>query len=107
MAAGRGRRQLLAFALLVVIYSDICVDGKIEGNLKEIGNNDYIVWRVAPRRHVWARLCPASAPSKKPNLGLAWYGFDDVQSNFANFKNCSEIAKNETGNWQDYTERMR
>ena len=113
MAAGRGH-QLLGLALLVVIYADITVDanknkavGKIEGNRREIGNHDYITWIVAPRKKVTTRLCPSSAPSKKPNLGLAWYGFDDVQNRFASFKNCSEIARNETGNWQDYTARLR
>ena len=109
------RRHLLAFALLAVIYSGIAVDTNRDkavsktqkGNVKEIGNYDYIAWRVAPKKKVWARLCSSSAPSEKPDLGLAWYGFDDVQNSFANFKDCSEFAKNDTGNWHDYTEMMR
>ena len=110
MAAGR-----LAFALLAVIYSGIAVDtnkdkavSKIQkGSVKEIGSYDYIAWRVAPKKKVWARLCPSSAPSVKPDLGLAWYGFDNVQNRFDSFNDCSKFAKNETGNWHDYTEMMR
>ena len=111
MAAG-WRRFLIAFDLLVIIYSGIALDTNSTNNavskrLKKIGNHDYIVWRVALKTTFWARFCPEGTPMKRPNLGLAWYGFDDIQSNFASFKNCSEIAKNKTGNWQDYTERLR
>ena len=58
------RRHLLAFALLAVINSGIAVDkinnkavSKIQkGNVKEIGNYDYIAWRVAPKKKVWLAL---------------------------------------------------
>ena len=107
MAAGR---HLLAFALFAVIYSGIAVDAskdKAVLGVKEIGNYNYIAWRVAPKKKVWAKLCPSSAPSEKLDLGLAWYGFDNVQNKFDSFKDCSKFAKNETGNWTDYTEMMR
>ena len=112
MPSGR-RCQLLVLALPTVIICGIAVDannngaGKTRtGNVKEIGTHHYIAWRMAPKKEVMDGFkCPVR--SERPNLGLAWYGFGDVQKEFANFNRCSDLAQNETGNWQDYTEKIR
>ena len=113
MATGRGCRLLVLALPALIICGIIAVDannngaGKIQkGNVKEIGIHHYIAWRMAPKEKVLDGFkCPVR--SERPRLSLAWYGLEDVQKKFANFKSCSDLAQNDTGSWQDYTERIR
>ena len=112
---GRGH-QLLIFALTWVMFCGIATDANSNDDagagqlrikhVKQVGTHHYISWRKVPKRKDLDGIkCPVR--SERPELGLAWYGMDDVQTKFAHFESCSDLAQNDTGNWQDYTDRIR
>ena len=113
MATG-GRYLILVLApLFAVILCGTAVDANDnvavkfrKENVKEIGIHHYIASIKALEKSVPDGFeCPDR--SEKPRLDLAWYGFDDVKKKLANFKSCSDLARNDTGNWRDYTEKIR
>ena len=105
-------QRLHVFALGAVIIGGIAVDANNEdfhiqkANLTDNGTQHFIAWRLAPKKDVKNGV-RCHVGSERPNLDLAWYGSGEVRKQFANFKSCSDLAHNDTGEWQDYTERIR